>query len=1023
MIIAKIIQDGQIITLEDIVPTFQYSADLKMQFVRDENYADAILTGWYKRQKSEEYLLDIKEDGTFNLGKDIFSKEGSVYFSFALNYPDGRIVHLGAVEYYIKIAFGNSDAILPEKQETWISVVSSAAREAIKEDVELVKEKATESSDNAKSALESAGVAQSSANAALEAEKKALEFASSAERFKNSASNFAEQANASKTEAQQSATNASNSASNALTNANKAKEHLDSVNTAVSNFNTDYTEKINEFNTNYTTKKENFDTAVNNANTALNATITEANTSIANKVVEATEQANRAESEADRATLATDGKLDKNQGADNAGKVMVVDEDGNVVPGSALPDNVYTQEEVDYLLRDKMDKPYADITITEDTTIDCTMDGNLKIDNIEGKSVQNVEENIVPTVARPISIVSKKVLANGEYVELRSLKETENLIDKKLCTSGYIVDNGGRVTPSTLANELTTDFIPLSSANQLSYRVEGTVIANIPASGDEKLWLGIGYYDAEKNFISRFTATSIGVGERVLAGVTSCPSNTYYFRFSFRTYEDVKATIVLGNKTIDSYIPQTVRDYKIVDHASKTAKIVRNVGVKLLDGENKYYSYSKGAYNIVTDMKETTGDMNAFCNSYEVKKIFGTDGVIFGQNNRVVYIMNENLVDKEPLQITEYFAQNPCVIQYELATPVEEEIEYVETDTTDFGHSWQDSTSPSPTIPSEIKGVDKIEVRTCGKNLINIENIQVGASYKTYIVCLTKPVVVSSKKNYSYKQSVWRISFTLKDGIKRYFNDHEDFVKINATFENPIIKIETRSVYITEGECSDIQIEYGDVATEYEPYKESIINYTLDTPLHGCEDNKDVISAENKVVRFKKILFDGNDDENWSLGSGDNVILKDTVRFVIVLSNAKPCVAGFTNKLKNINGGNIYDDVEGAYFKTMYNDQYFRIRINKNRLETIDVAGLRKFLQENPIELVYVLNNPTKEPAPEDLINGLKKLKTYSPVTNVFLEGEVKPIIKAQYPKDLALAQQKLEATVLNLQEEVVKNV
>lgn len=332
MIIAKIIQDGQIITLEDIVPTFQYSADLKMQFVRDENYADAILTGWYKRQKSEEYLLDIKEDGTFNLGKDIFSKEGSVYFSFALNYPDGRIVHLGAVEYYIKIAFGNSDAILPEKQETWISVVSSAAREAIKEDVELVKEKATESSDNAKSALESAGVAQSSANAALEAEKKALEFASSAERFKNSASNFAEQANASKTEAQQSATNASNSASNALTNANKAKEHLDSVNTTVNNFNTDYTEKINEFNTDYTIKKENFDTAVNNANTALNATITEANTAINNKVVEATEQADRAESEANRAQLVTDGKLDKNQGTENAGKALVVGNDGNIVP-------------------------------------------------------------------------------------------------------------------------------------------------------------------------------------------------------------------------------------------------------------------------------------------------------------------------------------------------------------------------------------------------------------------------------------------------------------------------------------------------------------------------------------------------------------------------------------------------------------------------------------------------------------------------------------------------------------------
>lgn len=38
-----------------------------------------------------------------------------------------------------------------------------------------------------------------------------------------------------------------------------------------------------------------------------------------------------------QAIEALDGKLDKNQGAENAGKAMVVGEDGNVVPGSSLP--------------------------------------------------------------------------------------------------------------------------------------------------------------------------------------------------------------------------------------------------------------------------------------------------------------------------------------------------------------------------------------------------------------------------------------------------------------------------------------------------------------------------------------------------------------------------------------------------------------------------------------------------------------------------------------------------------------
>ena len=396
MIIAKIVQNSQIITLEDVVLTFQYSANLQMQFIRDDQYKDCVVTGWYKRLKGEEYLLDIKEDGTFNLGKDIFSKEGSIYFSFALNYPSGKIVHLGFVDFEVKQSFGNSDAILPEEQGTWISVVSNAAREAIKEDVELVKEKATESYNNAKRALESANVAQSSANAALEAEEKALEFASGAEEFKNSASNFANQANLARTEAQRSATDASNSASNALTNANKAKEHLDNVTEKTNAFNTDYAEKTNNFNQDYVSKVEDFNTNVEDANTSLNTKISEANNTIDAKVTEATTQAEKAKNEADRAVLATDGKLDKQQGTENAGKVMIVGEDGNLIPGEAMPKNIYTQEEVDALLQDKMDIPYADITITQDVNVPFTMNSTFKIlDSIVGEAtVKTVGKNL-----------------------------------------------------------------------------------------------------------------------------------------------------------------------------------------------------------------------------------------------------------------------------------------------------------------------------------------------------------------------------------------------------------------------------------------------------------------------------------------------------------------------------------------------------------------------------------------------------------------------------------------------------
>lgn len=208
MIIAKIVQSGQVITLEDALKTFRYSANLQMQFVKDAKYKDYVLVGYYKHLKGEEYLLDIQEDGIFNLNKDIFAKQGSVYFSFSLNNPaNGEIIHLGFVDFEVKQSFGSGDAILPENEDTWIQVVSrvvedqvsdiwdkdykpqleqnlniiEAKTEEIKTSAAEVKQDAAESSVNAKSALDSANLAQSSANTALEAEEKALEHSTNAE--------------------------------------------------------------------------------------------------------------------------------------------------------------------------------------------------------------------------------------------------------------------------------------------------------------------------------------------------------------------------------------------------------------------------------------------------------------------------------------------------------------------------------------------------------------------------------------------------------------------------------------------------------------------------------------------------------------------------------------------------------------------------------------------------------------------------------------------------------------------------
>lgn len=117
----------------------------------------------------------------------------------------------------------------------------------------------------------------------------------------------------------------------------------------VTQINSDIENQANAFDTNCQEKTKAFNDNANAKTEAFNQAVEGANTVIDEKVQEATKQANKAQEEADRATQATDGKLDKNQGVENSGKVLGIGEDGNVVPvkgGSKLVGEVLLAEYV-----------------------------------------------------------------------------------------------------------------------------------------------------------------------------------------------------------------------------------------------------------------------------------------------------------------------------------------------------------------------------------------------------------------------------------------------------------------------------------------------------------------------------------------------------------------------------------------------------------------------------------------------------------------------------------------------------
>lgn len=845
-----------------------------------------------------------------------------------------------------------------------------------------------------------------------------------------------------------------NTASSASQSAAQSKKSVDET---VAQFNSDYTAKVNDF-----YKK------VTDANTDLETKLGQANTAIDTKIQEATEQAQKATDEANRAEQATDGKLDKNLGVENAGKSLVVGENGEVVCGEsginedevnkiidkAIDEKLYTQEEVDYLLDDKMDKPYVSIEITDNATITDALEGNFKIDMIKGNTYQNVEENIVPTPDRPVPINSRKVLANGEYVELRSLKETGNLFDLKYGQllfgekvgsttnngSGVIIENQYAITVNLAVVYLKANTNYCFKSNRAKEPIEG-----MEESGNDLNMLGV--LKGSTPIIQVISGNTFTVND----------SGYYYLRLYGTVGCKVSYTSIMlveGTSAPSTYIPPTIRDYKIVDHVNKTAKIVRNVGLYVDDKTGDSWTtydnqtFQNSYFKNIKDMKRSNRILS-YSNSFEVVNentgVGNANSMWIGVTNSNVFVIRTDFKTIEEWKT--WLKNNDLEFLYPLVTPVEESIAYVETDVSEVGYSWQDTTSPSPTIKSEVKPVEKIDILKTGKNLLNEALLKNADGYdKTlnpqgfweYILYL-KP---NTKYTISRENTIgYQLGYHIRVGtIRNNFNSSTWFVASHANNENKqattittnedgIVVLYFNNTIELIKKCLEIigylQIEQGETATPYEPYMGQHINIALPQPMYGTSDGKisDIANIENKQYEYylKKVVFDGTNAIFTYLSNSNNVFytsLDDAISpyeidtKYILCENLTVYPANFTtdnfvdNSIKYGNGS--------GTSKLLF------IKIN-DTIKTADM--LYMWLKEHPIIVYYVVQTPTTLPIPEEDLKLLKSLKTEQGVTNIFVGGEVKPTIEARYPQDIVSAVNKLQTKLLTLQEEVVKNV
>ena len=309
----------------------------------------------------------------------------------------------------------------------------------------------------------------------------------------------------------------------------------------------------------------------------------------------------------------------------------------------------------------------------------------------------------------------------------------------------------------------------------------------------------------------------------------------------------------------------------------------------------------------------------------------------------------------------------------------------------------------------------EIPVLSCGKNLFKSE-IEVGCinsngnlvNWSNYI--RTKSFIrVSPNTNY-----IGHMKYDSQEKKNGYYAEYDnDFNFIKTSFSNSGITTDKTTCYIklildsNSNPCdltlvSDIQLEEGTQATEYEPYVEDKLTILSPTPLEKVGDVRDRIIEKDGVWGVEKnvvgMLLNETNCTISMRNSGE--VHPNYALFDFSVTDTKSYVktgALLCDKINHLPYSTDRDtcDKEGCWLGSAI---FFTVKILKSKLESVDVNGMKKWLKTNNLNLKYLTTNPQFIPLPHDQ---QIKLRTFANKTNISFGCEIEGTIKAQVPKSL----------------------
>lgn len=207
---------------------------------------------------------------------------------------------------------------------------------------------------------------------------------------------------------------------------------------------------------------------------------------------------------------------------------------------------------------------------------------------------------------------------------------------------------------------------------------------------------------------------------------------------------------------------------------------------------------------------------------------------------------------------------------------------------------------------------------------------------------------------FAYRKDKTYIGYKSSNGYATYkTNENIGFVVISTEELNDFV--------------NNIQLEKGDTVTSYEPFKSNILTVNEDVVLRKVGDVQDTLDCLTGEVteRIGEIVFDGS--ENWVRRTTEDSKdgFEDTICFYYRTTNMTeeyglgPQV--LCDKFNYVGMGyNKTNESISSYKDVRYGNRDIFIRIKRERLETEDLDGFKKWLKTNILTVQYPIEKVVK---------------------------------------------------------------